>query len=37
VSGLDVLETMQNVPVGAQDRPKDPVTITSVAITEHEG
>ncbi len=37
VSGLDVLETMQNVPVGAQDRPKDPVTITSVSITEHEG
>ncbi len=37
VSGLDVLETMQNVPVGAQDRPKDPVTITSVTITEHDG
>ncbi len=37
VSGLDVLETVQNVPVGAQDRPKDPVTITSVTVTEHEG
>ena len=37
VTGLDVLEAMQNVPVGGQDRPKDPVTITSVTISEHDG
>ena len=37
VSGLDVLESMQNVPTGSQDRPKDPPVITSVTITEHEG
>ncbi|MEO5678333.1 MAG: peptidylprolyl isomerase, partial [Acidimicrobiales bacterium] len=27
VSGLDVLEAMQSLPVGAQDRPKDPPVI----------
>jgi len=35
VTGLDVLEAMQSVPVGGQDRPKDPPVITSVTITEH--
>jgi cyclophilin family peptidyl-prolyl cis-trans isomerase len=35
VTGLDVLEAMQNVPTGAQDRPKDPPVISSVTITEH--
>jgi cyclophilin family peptidyl-prolyl cis-trans isomerase len=35
VTGLDVLEAMQNLPTGAQDRPKDPPVITSVTITEH--
>jgi len=35
VTGLEVLEAMQSVPVGAQDRPKDPPVITSVTITEH--
>ncbi len=36
VTGLDVLEAMQNVPTGSQDRPKDPPVVTSVTITEHE-
>ena len=35
VTGLDVLEAMQSVPTGAQDRPKDPPVITAVEITEH--
>jgi cyclophilin family peptidyl-prolyl cis-trans isomerase len=34
ISGLEVLEEIQSVPTGAQDRPKDPVTIESVTITE---
>ncbi len=33
VKGLDIVDTMQNVPTGAQDRPKDDVTINSVTIT----
>jgi cyclophilin family peptidyl-prolyl cis-trans isomerase len=33
VKGLDVVEAMQNVPVGAGDRPKADVTIKSVTIT----
>lgn len=32
--GLDVLETMQNVPTAAGDRPIDDVVINSVTITE---
>ncbi len=32
--GLDVLETMQNVPVDRSDRPHDDVVINSVTITE---
>ena len=35
VSGLDVLEAMQSLPTGAQDRPKDPPVISSIQITEH--
>jgi peptidylprolyl isomerase len=35
VSGLDVLEAMQNVPTGPNDRPRTPVVINSVTITEH--
>ena len=33
VKGLDIVDTMQNVPTGAQDRPQDDVTINSVTIT----
>ncbi len=33
VKGLDVLETMQNVPTARGDRPHDDVVINSVAIT----
>jgi len=33
VKGLDIVDTMQNVATGGQDRPKDDVTINSVAIT----
>lgn len=32
--GLDVLDAIQRVPTGAQDRPGDPVVIDSVTITE---
>lgn len=34
VKGLEVLEAMQQVPTGAQDRPITPVVIQSVTITE---
>ena len=33
VKGLDVVEAMQNVKTGGQDRPADNITINSVAIT----
>ncbi len=33
VRGLDVVDTMQNVKTGAQDRPAEDVTIDSVTIT----
>jgi len=33
VKGLDIVDTMQNVATGGHDRPKDDVTINSVAIT----
>jgi cyclophilin family peptidyl-prolyl cis-trans isomerase len=33
VKGLDVLDTMQRVPTGANDRPKDDVVINSVTIS----
>ena len=36
VKGLDVLDTMQNVPTGRNDKPNDDVVINSVAITEHD-
>ncbi len=36
VKGMDVLETMQNVPTARGDRPKDDVVINSVAITVSE-
>ena len=36
VKGLDVLETMQNVPTARGDRPHDDVVINSVAITESD-
>ncbi len=35
ITGLDVLEAMQSIPVGAQDRPNDPPVITSVTVVEH--
>ena len=35
VTGLDVLEAMQSLPTGTQDRPKDPPVITAVTIQEH--
>jgi cyclophilin family peptidyl-prolyl cis-trans isomerase len=34
IDGLDVLDEIQKVPTGAQDRPKDPVVIESVTVTE---
>ena len=37
ISGLEVLDEIQRVPTGAGDRPKDPVTIDRVTITESEG
>jgi cyclophilin family peptidyl-prolyl cis-trans isomerase len=33
-SGTDVLDAIATAPTGAQDRPKDPVTITSIEIVE---
>ena len=36
VTGLDVLEAMQALPTGAQDRPHDPPVIRSVKISEHD-
>ena len=36
VKGLDVVETMQSVPTGSGDRPKDDVVINSVTITESD-
>jgi len=34
IAGLDVLETLQSVPTGGQDKPRDPVIIESVTISE---
>lgn len=34
IEGLDVVDAIAGAPVGAQDRPHDPVTINSVTITE---
>jgi cyclophilin family peptidyl-prolyl cis-trans isomerase len=34
IDGFDVLEAIQSVPTGSGDRPKDPVVIESVTITE---
>ena len=34
IAGLDVLETLQSQPTGGQDKPRDPVIIESVTITE---
>ncbi len=36
VKGLDIVETMQNVPTGGGDKPKTDVVIQSVAITVAE-
>ncbi len=36
VKGLDVVDAMQNVPTGAQDRPRDDVVINSVTISMSE-
>ena len=33
-SGSDVLDAIATAPTGSQDRPKDPVTIASIAIAE---
>jgi cyclophilin family peptidyl-prolyl cis-trans isomerase len=33
-SGAAVLDTIANAPTGAQDRPKEPVSIKSVTVTE---
>ena len=37
VKGLDIVDTMQNVPTGGGDKPKTDVVIQSVVITESEG
>lgn len=34
IDGFDVLDAIQKVPTGSGDRPKDPVVIESVTITE---
>jgi cyclophilin family peptidyl-prolyl cis-trans isomerase len=34
VKGLDIVEQMQSVPTGAGDKPKEPLVIKSVTITE---
>jgi peptidylprolyl isomerase len=36
VKGLDVLDTMQRVPVNSQDRPNDDVVINSVTVSESD-
>ena len=36
IEGLDVLDKIQKVSTGAQDRPNDPVTIESVTISESD-
>ncbi len=36
VKGLEVVDAMQKVPTGAQDKPKTPVVIESVTVTEHD-
>src|SRR5215213_8493483 len=36
VEGLDIVEQMQSVPTGGGDKPKTPLTIESVTITESE-
>jgi cyclophilin family peptidyl-prolyl cis-trans isomerase len=33
-SGEDVVDAIATAPAGAQDRPRDPVSITSVTIDE---
>ncbi len=33
-NGLDVVDTIAGAPTGAQDRPNNPVSITSITITE---
>ena len=33
-AGMDVVDTIATAPTASQDRPKDPVSITSVTITE---
>ena len=33
-AGMDVVDAIATAPTGSQDRPKDPVSITSVTITE---
>ena len=34
IAGEDVLDAIQKVPTGSQDRPKDDVVIESITITE---
>ena len=36
VKGLEVVDSMQKVPTGGGDRPKEPVVINSVTVTEHD-
>ena len=36
VTGLEVLEALQSLPTGRNDRPQDPPVITAVTITEHD-
>ena len=36
ITGLDVLDSIQKVPTGAGDRPKDDVVIESITITESD-
>ncbi len=36
VKGMDIIDTIEKVPTGPQDRPQSPVTMNSVTITEHD-
>ena len=36
VKGMDIVEQIEKVPTGMQDRPSSPVTMNTVVITEHD-
>ena len=36
VKGMDIIDQIEKVPTGMQDRPSSPVTMNTVVITEHD-